>query len=77
MDPPTLTLHNYGGDELRIVGQVSAVIAREGHMSTATVLVRKGAPLDLLLGTDLQNQLGFLFLQRRGVGTAVDLLQGG
>ena len=70
-------LHNYGGDELKIVRQLSVAISREGHTCTATVLVQKDAPLDLLLGTDLQMQLGFLFLQKRSDGMAIDLLQKG
>ena len=37
-------------------------------------VVQKDAPLDLLLGTDLQTQLGFFFLQKKS-GTTVDLLQ--
>ena len=55
--------------------QLTATISREGYTCTATVLVQKDAPLDLLLGTDLQTQLGFLFLQKKTNGTAVDLLQ--
>ena len=74
LEPPSLTLHNYGGDELKVVRQLTTTISREGHTCTATVLVQKDAPLDLLLGTDLQTQLGFLFLQKTN-GTAVDLLQ--
>ena len=68
-------LHNYGGDELKVVRQLMATISREGHTYTATVLVQKGAPLGLLLGTNLQTQLGFIFLQKKTDGTAVDLLQ--
>ena len=64
----------YGGDDLKVVRQLTAAISREGHTCTATVLVQKDAPLKLLLGTDLQTQLGFLFLQKTN-GTAVDLLQ--
>ena len=75
MNPPALTLHYYGGDELKIVRQMSAVISREGYACTATILVQKDASLDLLLGIDLQSKLGFLFLQRKGDKTAVDLLQ--
>ena len=52
-----------------------AVISLECHTCTATVLVQKDAPLDLLLGTDLQSQLGFPFLQQKEDGTAVDLLR--
>ena len=77
LEPPALMLHNYGGDELKIVRQLSVAISREGHTCTATVLVQKDAPLDLLLGTDLQTQLGFLFLQKRTDGMAIDLLQKG
>jgi len=68
-------LHNYGGDKLKVVRQLMVTISREGHTCTATVLVQKGAPLDLLLGIDLQTQLGFLFLQKKTNGIAVDLLQ--
>ena len=75
LEPPSLTLHNYGGDELKVVRQLTVTISKEGHTCTATVLVLKDAPLDLLLGTDLQTQLGFLFLQKKTNGTAVDLLQ--
>ena len=75
LEPLSLTLHNYGGDELKAVRQLTATISREGHTCTATVLVQKDAPFDLLLGTDLQTQLGFLFLQKKTNGTSVDLLQ--
>ena len=74
LSPPTLTLQNYGGDELSIVRQLTAVISRKDHSCEATVLVQKNAPLDLLVGTDLQAQLGFLFLQTETDGTAIDLL---
>ena len=77
LEPSSLTLHNYGGDELKAVRQLTTTISREGHTCTATVLVQKDTPLDLLLGTDLQTQLGFLFLQKKTNGTAVDLLQRG
>ncbi len=75
LDPPAVTLQNYGGDELSIVRQITASISRENHTCQATVLVQKDAPLDLLLGTDLQSLLGFLFLQTEKDGVAVDLLQ--
>ena len=74
LEPPSLTFYNYGGDEQKVVRQLMAIISREGHTCTATVLVQKDAPLDLLVGTDLQTQLGFLFLQKKTTGTAVDLL---
>ena len=75
LSPPTLTLQNYGGDKLSIVRQLTAVITRKDHSCEATVLVQKDAPLDLLLGTDLQAKLGFLFLQTETDGIALDLLE--
>ena len=39
-----------------------------------TVLVQKKATLDLLVGTDLEAALGFLFLQTGRDETATDLL---
>ena len=41
----------------------------------ATVLVQEGAPTKLLLGTDLQSQLGFSLLAETGT-TLTDLLTG-
>jgi len=41
--------------------------------------VQNGAPVDLLIGTDLQSQLGFAFLEpdvERENGTTTDLLSG-
>lgn len=76
MNPSALTLHNYGGDELKIVRQMSEVISKECYACTATVQVQKDAPLHLLLRSDLQSKLGLLFLQRiQEDETAVDLLQ--
>ena len=43
------------------------------------VQVQNGAPVDLLIGTDLQSQLGFAFLEpdvERENGTTTDLLSG-
>ena len=76
LHPPALVLQNYGGNELNIVGQLTATIGRESFICETTVLVQKNAPLDLLIGTDVQAQLGFRFLQDGTDGTAVDLLQG-
>ena len=76
MEPPAITLRNYGGGELNIVRQMTVVIERGDHKCQAVVLIQKGAPLDLLLGTDLHSNLGFLLLKTGSSGMAVDLLQG-
>ena len=73
LHPPALVLQNYGGNELNIVGQLTATIAQDSFICETTVLA-KNAPLDLLIGMDVQAQLGFRFLQDGTDGTAVDLL---
>ena len=75
MTPPSLTLHNYGGDPLSIIRQVAVKVSRGNHTCEATVLVQKHAPLDLLVGTDLLSSLGFRFLQIGEANRARDLLQ--
>ena len=42
-----------------------------------TVQIQAGAPVDLLMGTDVQPRLGFLFLVSSADGSAEELLQGG
>ena len=54
---------------------MTANISRENYACSATVLVQKDAPLDLLLGTDLHASLGFLLLETGSDGRALDLLQ--
>ena len=75
MRPPSITLHNYGGDELRIFRQVSAHISRASYSGEGVILVQKDAPLDLLLGMNFQPLLGVRFLQDQGRGKVLDLLQ--
>lgn len=75
LQPPSVTLQSYGGKELNIVRQVSTVVSRGDHHCEATILVQKNAPLDLLLGTDLQSKLGFFFLQSSAEEAVTDLLQ--
>ena len=69
---PTITLKSYGGRELNIVKQLTAVLSRGNRQCKATVLVQKDAPLDLLLGTDLQAKLGFFVLQTKADGTVTE-----
>ena len=51
-------------------------LATPGHSITAVVQVQKGAPVQLLLGTDLQTSLGFTLIKSVD-GVAVDLSQEG
>ena len=64
LESPMVKLRNYGGGELNIAGQmrVRAHLSRGKHALEGVVQIQKGAPVDLLVGTDAQPQLGFLFL---------------
>ena len=55
--------------------QVTVNIARDNQNVTASVLVQKGAPLKLLLGSDLLPLLGFSFLETKADDSTVDHLQ--
>ena len=74
LEQPTMTLQNYGGERLNIVRQVKTLITRDGYAADAVVQVQSGAPMPLLIGTDLLPQLGFSFLQVQREGKNVDLL---
>ena len=63
LQPTTVSLRSYGGNELQIISQVRCQIAR-GNRAVDTVLqVQKAAPVDLLLGTDVIPRLGFALIQ--------------
>ena len=70
-------MNNYGGGEVNIIGQLPVSLKLGDKECRATILVQKGAALDLLLGTDLQTQLGFCVLKAPSrEGQMIDLLQG-
>ena len=74
LQPTSVSLRSYGGEELNIVSQVSCCI-RCGEQTAESVLqVQKGAPVKLLLGTDLLPQLGFGLVQKKG-SHLTDLLE--
>lgn len=52
-------LKNYGGYQLDFIAQTELTLSRGNQKLVSTVLVRKDAPNDLLVGTDVQPQLGF------------------
>ena len=54
---PSITVNNYGGGEVNVISQLSERPAHKGQKCQATILVQKGAPLDLLLGTDVLSKL--------------------
>lgn len=65
LQPTTMTLRSYGGDELNIVSQVQCHVTRGDREVDALLQVQKDAPVDLLLGTDVLSQLGFALIQTR------------
>ena len=71
---PAIMLQNNGGDRLNVVEQTQVAISRGDYSQMAVVQVQKGAPVPLLIGTNLQPQLGFLFLQCTTGGMATNLL---
>ena len=60
---PGVPLKNYG-EELNLVGQLEAALSYEDCLVTATIEVQKNAPVELLLGNDLQPQLGVAVLAK-------------
>jgi len=72
--PPEVTLKSYGEQQLRVIAQTPLCLSQEAS-TEAMVLVQKGAPNNLLLGTDVQPQLGFAMVVRK-TGGVVDLFSG-
>jgi hypothetical protein len=73
--PPDVSLKNYGGDPLNIIAQTPLQLSYGTQTVEATVLIQKGAPNQLLLGTDVLGDLGFV-LAAETPGGAVNLLNG-
>ena len=73
---PDVTLKNYGGHPLDIIAQMPLRLSHGDRTMEATVLIQKGAPNQLLLGTDVLGDLGFVLMAETPSG-AVDLLSKG
>ena len=71
--PPEVTLTAYGGEALDILSQIPLHLSLDDRTVKAVVLVQNGAPNDLLLGTDVQSQLGFTLSVETSAGR-IDLL---
>ena len=59
LNPPPVRLKSYSGNTLPILKQIQVQIKRKAKQITACVQVQQDAPVDLLLGMDLQDRLGF------------------
>ena len=72
--PVTMSLRSYGGTELPVLARVVCLL-KKGELSTTRQLqVQKGAPVDLLLGTDSLPHLGFSLTEKQDQ-TERDILQ--
>ena len=74
LEPPGPRLKSYGGEKLNTVCQIKVAISRGEHSAECVVQVQKGAPVDLLLGTDVHSRLGILVLACDSDNSATDLL---
>ena len=59
MQQPTVTLQNYSGGTLNVVRQMIVQLSKGDKHPQALVYIHEGAPVDLLLGTDVLPLLGF------------------
>ena len=73
IEPTTISVRNFGGGEVNIIGQARVKLSRGAYCCLATMLVQKGTQLKVLLGTDLLPKIGFSFV---GNGEPTDLLTG-
>jgi len=73
--PPEVALNSYGGQQLGVIAQISLCLSQGESCTDATILVKKGAPNNLLLGTDIQPHHGFAMVVKK-TGGMLDLLSG-
>jgi len=74
LEEPTVSLHSYGGGELNVVSQVQCRVSRDNFVVETVLQVQRGAPVDLLLGTDTLPKLGFIFSRAERDGRVTNLL---
>ena len=74
IEKSTMKLHNYGGDELSLTGQMKTFISRGQWMVEAVIQVQTKASVDLLIGTDLLLVLGFVLVEQGEDGIDIDLI---
>ena len=67
-------MNNYGDGEVNDISQLSVRLAHEGQECQSTILVQKGASLDLSLGNDVLPKLGCSVVLPHDDGKMTDLL---
>ena len=73
---PDVTLKSCGGHRLDFTAQIELSLYRGDRHLTSTVLVRKGTPNDLLVGTDVQPKFGISVVTRDDDGGVTGLFSG-
>ena len=73
---PDITLKNYGGHQLYFIGQIELTLYQGDRHLTSTLLVKKDAPNNLLVGTDVQPLLGLSVVTKDDDGGMTDLFTG-
>ena len=74
---PDVNLKNYGGQQIDFMAQIELSLSQGDREITKMVLVRKDAPNDLLMGTDIQPELGFSLVVTDTDGKTRYLLEDG
>ena len=54
-----MAIKHFGGHEVSVICQTTVTLGCRKHKHQVTILVQKGNPLEVLLGTDLLRKLGF------------------
>ena len=62
LKPPRIMVKNFGGGIVNVIYQCTVSLASGDSRRNVTVLVQKGVPQKLLLGTDVLKDLGFHLL---------------
>ena len=60
---------------MNVISQLTIKLKRGTKKYQTTILVQKGVPLDLLLGTDVLAELGLYVVDGTGHGPMMELLQ--
>ena len=65
LEPTSLILKNYSGDNLKIVQQIRILMSHPGYSTSVVVQVQSGALAKLLVGTDLLSRLGYFLYKHQ------------
>ena len=76
MQQLTVTLQSYGGGTLNILRQMTVQMSKGSRHYPVMAYIQDGAPVDLLLGTDVLPFLGFQLQEPAAGSPHLDLLSG-